>query len=143
MSNVYKVADMLGSYEVFRTPLKSEMQLFDEVQQGLPPAALDQMVKHHLLSLEEMNHLVVSPRTLARRRKEKHLSPEESDRLARLARIMAYAEEVFGDREKAHTWLRRPNRAMEGRLPLDLLETETGGRIVETILGRIQHGIYS
>jgi putative toxin-antitoxin system antitoxin component (TIGR02293 family) len=134
---------MLGNYEVFRTPLKSDMQLFDEVQQGLPPAALDQMIKRHLLSLEEMTHLVISQRTLARRRKEKHLSPEESDRLARLARIMAHAEEVFGDKEKAHTWLRRPNRAMEGRLPLDLLETETGGRIVETILGRIQHGIYS
>jgi putative toxin-antitoxin system antitoxin component (TIGR02293 family) len=49
----------------------------------------------------------------------------------------------MGDPEKAHNWLRRPNRALHNRLPMDLLETESGARVVETILARIEHGIYS
>ena len=71
------------------------------------------------------------------------LSPEESDRFARVLRLVALAEETFGDRDKARLWLRRPNRALEGRVPLDLLDTDGGARAVETILSRITHGVYS
>jgi putative toxin-antitoxin system antitoxin component (TIGR02293 family) len=63
--------------------------------------------------------------------------------LARLARIHEYAEEVFGTAEKANKWLRTSNRSMKNHRPLDLLRTDYGGRIVETILGRIDHGIFS
>jgi hypothetical protein len=65
-----------------------------------------------------------------------------NDRLARIARIIAYAGEIFGEQEKVYAWLRRPNRTLENRLPLDLLETETGVCMVETILSHIEQGIY-
>lgn len=51
----------------------------------------------------------------ARRQKVKErasLSPSESDRLARVVRLISRAEEALEDREKAHRWLRKPNRAL-------------------------------
>lgn len=57
------------------------------------------------------------------------------------ARILAMADEVFEDRRKAHRWLRKPNGALGSQIPLALLDTEEGGRVVEAVLGRIAHGI--
>jgi putative toxin-antitoxin system antitoxin component (TIGR02293 family) len=52
---------------------------------------------------------------------------EETDRAVRLARIAAHAERVFGDRAKAHGWLREPSRTLRGAVPpLQLLRSETG-----------------
>ena len=69
------------------------------------------------------------------------LTPEQSDRLVRVARVIASAEETFGSRDKACTWLRRPTTALAGESPLNLLDTDEGAREVETLLGRVAHGI--
>lgn len=61
----------------------------------------------------------------------------------RSARIAALACEVLGDPEKAARWLRQPNRALAGRAPLSLLDTELGAREVEAVLRRIEYGVFS
>ena len=66
---------------------------------------------------------------------------EQSDRLLRVARVLAIAEETFGNREKAGIWLRRPTQALTGEMPFALLDTNEGARAVETLLGYIAHGI--
>ncbi len=58
-----------------------------------------------------------------------------------LCRTHAMADEVFGDRRKAHAWLHRPNGALSGQVPFSLLDTEAGRQQVEAILGRIAHGV--
>lgn len=83
----------------------------------------------------------IPKRTLARRRRSK-LSAAESDRLARVARVTARAEQVFGSRDKAVIWLGRPNRGLAGATPLSRLGTDLGAAAVEAILGRIVHGIF-
>jgi putative toxin-antitoxin system antitoxin component (TIGR02293 family) len=83
--------------------------------------------------------LNMPPRTLARRQARK-LDAEESDRLYRVARIAALAFEAFGDEEKAATWLRRPNRALNGEPPMRLLDTDLGAGQVEDVIGRLAHG---
>lgn len=57
-----------------------------------------------------------------------------------LARIAHYAEEVFGDRDFAEQWLKRPNPALHDRSPMDVARTEIGARRVEAILSRFEHG---
>ena len=86
--------------------------------------------------------MAVSQRTLARRRLEGTLSPEESDRALRLARIAALAEEVLGGHDEAVTWLKQPNRSLGGRTPLDLLRTDAGASMVTDVLGRLEHGVF-
>lgn len=119
-----------------------DMALIHRIQEGFPTTAVDTLLKHKTLTRQEL-YKFIPPRTWARRVKEHRLSPEESDRLAMVERIVNFAEDVFGDRTKAHAWLRRPNRSLENQTPMDLLYGETGTRIVETLLERIQHGIYS
>jgi putative toxin-antitoxin system antitoxin component (TIGR02293 family) len=93
------------------------------------------------LTLKELAaSLDLSPRSLQRRRREGRLARYESDRLYRLARIIALAKHYVGDDEKATRWLRRPNRALGGTTPLALIDTELGARAVENVLGRIAYG---
>lgn len=86
---------------------------------------------------------MIPMRTLARRRESKRLTAEESDRLVRLARVFTHAIDVFGDREKAATWLKRPNRVLHNMAPIDTLDTDLGVQEAETVLGRIEYGVYS
>jgi putative toxin-antitoxin system antitoxin component (TIGR02293 family) len=60
-----------------------------------------------------------------------------------MARVYASAVEMIGDKQKAAEWLRTPNRALGGEKPLDQLDTDTGTRMVEDVLGRIAYGVYS
>jgi putative toxin-antitoxin system antitoxin component (TIGR02293 family) len=68
------------------------------------------------------------------------VNSEESDRLARLARIQALAEDVFGDVVKANRWLRERLGILSGRAPLELAQTDAGARVVEQILAKIDWG---
>ena len=86
----------------------------------------------------------VAERTLVRRLGARaRLSKDESDRVVRFARVVAQAGETLGDKAKAAHWLQSPNRALSGRKPLELLDTDAGVREVEAVLGRINYGVYS
>jgi putative toxin-antitoxin system antitoxin component (TIGR02293 family) len=71
------------------------------------------------------------------------LATEESQRIARLSRILTLAKETFEDSDKAARWLQAPNPALEGDRPLDRLHTDVEARSVEKVLGRIAYGVYS
>jgi putative toxin-antitoxin system antitoxin component (TIGR02293 family) len=90
----------------------------------------------------EIFALVVPERTLARRRaKREPLTFEETDKALRLARIAELANKAFGDKDKARRWLRKPKRSLDGETPLVYLGSETGARVVEEMLLRIESGI--
>ncbi len=74
------------------------------------------------------------------RRREGRLAGYESVRIYRLARISALAKHYIGDDQAATRWLKRPNRALGGAIPLRSIDTEIGARAVEDILGRIAYG---
>ena len=110
---------------------------------GSDVGILDELLGHGFCR-EELFDLVVPRRTLARRRQAgERLSPEESDRAVRLARIAAQAERVFGSPTKAHGWLREPSRSLNGAVPLNLLRTETGAHLVEQKLHQIDYGMFA
>ncbi len=103
-----------------------------------------QSVWKPLLSEEEIELLVVPKRTLARRKSQSaNLNQAETDRAFRVAHIVSDAERVFGNKEKAHHWLRSPRPRFSGQTPLSMLATEVGTRMVEEVLGQIDHGIYA
>ena len=111
------------------------------VREGLPVALVDELVAAGLVSAAELDALALPRKTLAHRRSIGHLSPDQSDRLLRIIRVIQQARETFGDVDKAGRWLRRPSTVLEGEAPLRLLDTEIGARRVETLLLRIAHGI--
>src|SRR5271165_4968350 len=95
------------------------------------------------LTRSEVDSLVIPLRTLQHRcsRREK-LTVEESDRVLRLMRLLSHAESVYGSRERALAWLRRPHPRLRDRTPLETLKTDTGSRIVEELLVQIDEGMF-
>lgn len=55
----------------------------------------------------------------------------ESDRVFRFLQVAAHAIESIGDDDKAGRWLTKPNRALQGKVPLDLLDTPIGASEVD------------
>jgi putative toxin-antitoxin system antitoxin component (TIGR02293 family) len=111
---------------------------------GLPYASLDAVSAAYAIAATDLGRILdLPPRTLARRKKERRLHADESDRLLRLGRVAALAEEVLGGREKATLWLHAGNAALGDEAPLRRLDSDLGARQVEDVLVRISHGVYS
>lgn len=120
----------------------SGLELAELVENGLPTENLN-VLKAKGLTFTEMS-AVISPRTLKHRKaRGENLSPEETERAIRVASIIRLAERVFGNPEKAMGWLRFSNNRLGDRTPLSMLTTESGGRLVESMLHGIAEGIYS
>lgn len=136
-----KTADMVGGKAVVGTDVRDGLDLVRAVRRGLPVGAALHVLNSGRLTPAEMDKVVLPRKTLSNRRKVGTLTAEQSDRLLRVARVLAAAEETFGTPDKAGLWLRRPTQALAGERPLDLLDTDEGAREVETLLGRISHGI--
>jgi putative toxin-antitoxin system antitoxin component (TIGR02293 family) len=123
----------------------SELELARLVAQGIPTSVLGEVVESGILTRDEATRLILPRRTLAhRKRRGEHLSPDESDRLARVLHLHEIALHTFdGDAEQAGAWLRTPNRALSGEIPLELVVTSAGARLVEDVLLRIEHGVFT
>lgn len=55
-------------------------------------------------------------------------------------RILALAETVMGDRQRALSWLTAPKLSLGNEAPMDLLDTEPGAQAVEELLYSIDEG---
>ncbi len=122
--------------------LASLAALSDAVSKGLPKAALRQTAGRIFESPAERRRLMnrIVPEATFKRRRER-LNAAESERTERMARIMAGAEFVWGDRADARRFMTTPHPALRGRSPLDAALTELGARQVEEILDKIFHGL--
>lgn len=120
-------------------------QLQARVAKGFSYRTLERLQKNLDLPLSELAELVlISPRTLARRKQEGKLLPEESDRLLRISRVFAKALELFeGDAPAAGAWLEQKQPALGGAVPLTLARTELGSREVELLIERLEQGVFS
>ena len=91
----------------------------------------------------EINAAIIPARTLQQRRSRREkLTIEESDRVLRVIRLVSTAAVIYGSRERALSWMRKPQPRLGGRTPLSLLTTDTGSRMVEELLIQIDEGMY-
>ena len=115
------------------------------ISRGLPAASALAFKQALGLTNDELASVLgVSPRTVARLDPAKsHLDPVSGDRLVRSARLYAIAAEVLEDAPAAARWLKSPQRALGGAVPLELAQTDVGSREVEMLLGRMEYGVYT
>ena len=111
---------------------------------GVALCALEDFAIHSGIQLKELVDLVIPARTLKhRRQRQESLSPDESDRLSRVARIYALAVNVFNDPKDGREWLTFPIDRFQGRTALEMLRTDAGGRKVEEMLYQIDEGVFT
>ena len=138
--------EVMGGRRALGTTIHSQLDLADLISDGLPRKAAQAVRTRLALTERQFAHsLGVSPKTLQRQTRDavERLNPTQGDRLYRLARIVALAEQVFEDPDRAHRWLQQPQRGLGNRHPFDLLQNEAGAREVEDLLGRIEYGVLS
>lgn len=117
--------------------------LVQAIRRGFPARNVRALLAHTGFTERELaEHLHLALRTWQRRMAENQpLKQEESEKLARFARVFSRAEWILRDTEAAGEWLRDPNRALGGVSPVSLLDTEEGARLVEAALHRLIHGV--
>lgn len=114
------------------------------VESGVSVATMAEFVAASGLRFGDIYDVVIPARTLKHRKaRRESLSPDESDKLARLIRIYDHAVRVLGNQEKALHWLNKALKRFAGRSPLQMLRTEFGARMVEEMLGQIDYGMFA
>lgn len=137
---IEEIARKLGGHSVLGTVVRSQADLALAVSNRLPLTALKGLSSAGL-SEQEIERFVIPQRTRRHRAEKKQpLTVDESDRAVRLLRIQTLAEETFESADRANRWLRRPLTELGGQTPLAVAQTETGARVIETILGKIAWG---
>jgi putative toxin-antitoxin system antitoxin component (TIGR02293 family) len=113
------------------------------VGEGIPLAALEEFAAFSAIAMKDLLEVVIPPRTLKHRRQRKEpLNLDESDRLARVARVYELAVRVYGNKEDATEWLVTTKQRFEGRTALSMLRTTLGTMAVEEFLIQIDEGYF-
>ncbi len=120
-------------------------ELIDHIKKGLEYSSIEHFTRKASLRREEVIGIArISSRTLIRRKEKGRLSPDESDRLVRAARIFSRAQQLFeGDLSAVNRWLKTSQPALGGATPLEYAATEAGAREVEALINRLEYGIFS
>ena len=135
-----EVYQKLGGRAALGEEIASEADLARVVAGRIPLRALTHFTRSGF-SEQEVAEYVIPPRTRRHRKvRREPLTVDESDRLVRLTRIQAMAEDVFEDPGKANRWLRQSLGILDGRSPLEVARTDSGARLIEQILAKIDWG---
>lgn len=137
----YETANALGGTAILGAQVTSASTFVSRIESGLPRRVIVHLKKFGQLTDADLS-AVIPRRTLTSLRNVATLSPDQSDRIARTAAVVALAQRVFGDASSARDWLTTPNPALEGEIPLRFLRTGSGADIVESVLARIEYGVY-
>lgn len=122
----------------------SRLEMAGKIANGLSYATVRRLLQRSGFPERRVASAARIPfRTWARRKREGRFTPEESDRIARLARLFDLAETVLGAPAAARRWLEEPHLGLGGVVPLEAAGTELGALEVEALMVRIEHGVYS
>jgi putative toxin-antitoxin system antitoxin component (TIGR02293 family) len=122
------------------------LQTHDLVTKGIGVATLRRfMSAYHLLDTDQICKVIgTTDRTLQRAAEHSRLlDTNVSDRALRLASVTSQAIDVLGSQEAAERWLSSPALGLDGRKPIDLLQSTEGTDLVKTLLTRMDYGVYA
>jgi putative toxin-antitoxin system antitoxin component (TIGR02293 family) len=136
-----QIADVMGGQAILGRNVQSLSDLEQTVSSGLPKRALRLTVERVYAARGDARRAIFRVVPEATYKRRTRLSATESERTERLARVIAAAEQVWGDREAAREWLTRPHPELGDRTPLDAGLSEVGARHVEELLDQLFFGL--
>jgi putative toxin-antitoxin system antitoxin component (TIGR02293 family) len=114
----------------------------DDIVRGVPAKRVQDLIDRGVLG-EKTVYRVIPERTFKRRlANHEKLRVTEGDAIARFVRVTEEANKIFGDVAFARKWLGLPNPVLNGRVPIELAETDAGAREVEAALLSFAYGDY-
>ena len=139
------LVNLLGGKNIIEKPLNTDFDLILLSNEGITKASLDALIGYLGISKKAFseNILDASVKTFERKKSTDKLDRHTSSLIIEIARVVEHAFAVFEDEEKVKNWLNYPNRSLNNTKPIDLFYMPTGLNMVNTILGRIEEGVYS
>ena len=111
---------------------------------GMTKKDLESLKDKTKLDYDELAKLLsVGRATLINKKGRDKFSPPLSEKIVGLADLYSYGYEVFEDNERFNQWMLRPNQALGGQAPYDLVHNQFGREEVRNVIGRIEYGVYS
>ena len=112
------------------------------LREGLPFEVAVDLASRMDITQEELARLLNSSVAELRiSRRDGKLTLAQGNRVTRLERLYADIEDLLGD--AASSWLKQALPGLQGRTPLELLDTEPGLIKVLTLTTQLNYGIYS
>lgn len=134
------IIDKTGKAEWQMTPVE-KMQL---VVDGLSKVDLEKLKNKANLDYDKLSTLLSTARaTLINKKGTANFSTSISEKIVSIADVYSYGFEVFEDETKFNEWVFKPNRALGGKQPFELLNNQFGREEVKNLIGRIDYGVYS
>jgi putative toxin-antitoxin system antitoxin component (TIGR02293 family) len=131
-----QLADVGGPKEM------SGIELHRVIEAGIPGRAIPTLLAALDVTKEEFSEILGRTRkTLNELLQRERLSRADSDLLYRVSRALVHSISVFEDAGHAVQWLKEPNEALGGALPISLLATVEGNEVIHAELGAIEHGL--
>jgi putative toxin-antitoxin system antitoxin component (TIGR02293 family) len=123
------------------------VSIFDYVKagnKGISKQSVIRLAEVMKVPMKDMATLLnISYKTLGRKKPSDTLNSLSSSLSIEIAETVAKGLSVFEDTDKLNRWLQKENRALQGKKPIDFLNTPTGIKMVNRLLGRIEEGIYT
>jgi putative toxin-antitoxin system antitoxin component (TIGR02293 family) len=133
-----------GEHSEAKAGCTERMDVISCLRQGFPFETVNFVLENTCVSRKDLSNILhISTRQLNRYHNEDRLSAEQSNFLYELSRLYVRGEDVFGDRHTFENWLQRPQMALGMEVPLQLLDTSEGFRMVSDLLSQIEYGFYS
>lgn len=118
-------------------------ELIEALGQGLPVRSVDRLASALHTPRDEVLRLTgLSARSYARRVDAGQLTPEESERVARVARVVERAYDSFGE-DGGREWLNSSWPALSMRTPLEYARTDIGAQAVMDLIVAIEEGMFA
>lgn len=135
---------MLGGKSFMNAEPVSMLDFVVASNKGIPKLAVINLAEVLNIPMKDMANLLnVSYKTLGRKTKTDELSSMVSSLSIEITNTVVKGLAVFEDPDKFNKWLHKENRALKGQTPFELLNTPTGIKLVNQVLGRIEEGIYT
>jgi putative toxin-antitoxin system antitoxin component (TIGR02293 family) len=119
---------------------KNEINL---IRSGLKTTVVESFLEEKRLAVKDvLERLDISASTyFARKKAHQLLDSHATEKFVRLISVTELAAEILGE-EESRQWLYQSIPSLGNEIPIDLLDTEAGHRLVESALLQIRHGVY-
>jgi len=127
----------------YKTAIKSDLSIIKSSNEGVNSNIFTELVEISGISRNFLAEEVfdISLKTMLRYQKDKKkLNPRNSEIALKLLSLFKKGIQIFGSMNSFMSWLNKPAYGLGDKIPLSLLNTNTGIDLIEEELTRIEFG---
>lgn len=135
---------ILGGKQSVSQPVSGDFDLIALTREGIRKSSLKSLAAHLGVNMEVMSRLLHSShRNIQRKDESELLDTLKTEKVLELAAFAQRGIDVTGSKEAFIEWLHSPLVTLNNKSPLDFLDTSFGIQLLQKLLGRLEHGVYS